>query len=59
MHALSPVPPRWCPALQSCYVSAYLGRERGVLLQLGSEQLGTFPLGLWDEEQRAPPPTLG
>ncbi len=44
---------------QVCYVSPYLGNERGVLLQLGQERLqGHFPLGLWDEEQRNPPPVF-
>jgi len=43
---------------KACYVSQYLGRDRGVLLQLGQVQLGHFPLGLWDEEQRKPAPSL-
>lgn len=34
---------------QLCYVSPYVGQERGVLVQLGQEQLGHFPLGLCDE----------
>lgn len=41
-----------------CYVSQYYGKDRGVLVQLGTEQLGHFPLGLFDEEMKAPPPTL-
>jgi hypothetical protein len=43
-------------ALQVCYMSPYVGQERGVLLQLGQEQLGHFPLGLWDEDKKNPPP---
>ncbi len=43
---------------QVCYVSPYLGQERGVLLQLGHEQLGHFPLGLFDENMTNPPPEL-
>jgi len=39
-----------------CYASLYDGKDRGVLLQLGSEQLGHFPLGLLDEAMARPPP---
>ena len=42
----------------ACYLSAYAGRDRGVLVQLGSEQLGHFPLGFFDEARAAPPPPL-
>lgn len=41
-----------------CYISPYLGKERGVLVQLGQEQLGHFPLGMWDESQSRPPPNM-
>jgi hypothetical protein len=47
-----------CTCLQICYVSPYQGRERGVLLQLGQEQLGHLPLGLFDEDMKNPPPPL-
>jgi hypothetical protein len=30
-------------------MTGYSGRDRGVLLQLGQQQLGHFPLGLFDE----------
>jgi hypothetical protein len=42
---------------KACYLSPYIGQERGVLLQLGQDRLlGHFPLGLWDEDQSNPPP---
>jgi hypothetical protein len=41
-----------------CYASRYEGRERGVLVQLGAEQVGHLPLGLHDEGMAAPPPAL-
>ncbi|MEW5298278.1 MAG: hypothetical protein WDW36_001420 [Sanguina aurantia] len=41
-----------------CYVSSYNGGDRGVLVQLGQEQLGHFPLGLWDEGMTHPPAPL-
>lgn len=58
--ATPPLPPRLPPARtpQLCYLSAYQGRSRGVLVQLGSEQHGYFPLGLFDEAKAAPPPPL-
>jgi Domain of unknown function (DUF1824) len=34
-----------------CYVTAYEGRDRGVLVNLGTEQIGHLPLGLHDELQ--------
>jgi len=34
-----------------CYVTAYEGRYRGVLVQLGAEQFGHLPLGIFDELQ--------
>jgi hypothetical protein len=39
-----------------CYVTAYSGRDRGVLVQLAQKQVGHFPLGLFDEgmEKEAP-----
>jgi hypothetical protein len=43
---------------KAAYVSVYFGKDRGVLVQLGQEQLGHFPLGLWDEDQAQPPPEL-
>eukprot|EP00892_Ulva_mutabilis_P010509 jgi/Ulvmu1/7830/UM004_0059.1 len=43
---------------QSCYVSLYQGQDRGALLTLGQEQIGHFPLGLWDEEQSNPAPQI-
>ena len=41
-----------------CYVSRYDGRERGVLVSLGQEQLGHFPLGLFDETMAKPQPPM-
>lgn len=35
-----------------CYVTLYQGRDRGVLVTLGSEQIGHLPLGLFDEEMK-------
>ncbi|KAG1660718.1 hypothetical protein FOA52_014338 [Chlamydomonas sp. UWO 241] len=43
---------------KAAYVSVYFGKDRGVLVQLGQEQLGHFPLGMWDEGQTQPPPEL-
>ncbi|KAL4529992.1 hypothetical protein Ndes2437B_g08479 [Nannochloris sp. 'desiccata'] len=34
-----------------CYVTAYEGKDRGVLVQLGGDQFGHLPLGIWDELQ--------
>ena len=45
-------------ATRLCYATAYNGRDRGVLLQLGQQQLGHLPLGLFDEGMAAPPPAL-
>lgn len=44
--------------MQICYVSPYTGKDRGVLVQLAQEQLGHFPLGLWDEGMGNPEPQL-
>jgi hypothetical protein len=41
-----------------CYVSRYDGRDRGVLVQFGSMQIGHLPLGLLDEPKAKPPPAL-
>ena len=43
---------------QVCYVILYQGRDRGVLVQLGTQQLGHFPLGMHDEAMSKPPPQL-
>ena len=42
--------------LQLCYVSRYDGSFRGVLINFGQEQLGHFPLGLFDEHMKQPAP---
>ena len=42
----------------SAYASLYTGRDRGVLLTLGQQQIGHLPLGLFDEAMAAPPPQL-
>ena len=47
-----------CFLLQGCQLSRYYGRDRGVLLQLGQQQLGHFPLGLFDEAMANPPPQM-
>jgi hypothetical protein len=39
-------------------MTRYFGRDRGVLLQLGQQQLGHFPLGLFDEQMANPAPSL-
>lgn len=41
-----------------CYVSSYQGRDRGVLLQFGQQQVGHLPLGLFDEQMQKPAPSL-
>ncbi|KAK9813162.1 hypothetical protein WJX72_010000 [[Myrmecia] bisecta] len=41
-----------------CYVTKYDGRDRGVLLQLGQQQVGHLPLGLFDEAMAQAPPPL-
>lgn len=41
-----------------CYASGYEGRDRGVLVQLGQQQLGHLPLGLFDEAMARPPPPV-
>lgn len=46
------------PPPQACYLTQYQGRDRGVLVQLGTLQLGHFPLGLWDEARANPPPLM-
>ena len=38
--------------------SPYLGPDRGVLVTLGTDQVGHLPLGLLDEERAGPPPPL-
>lgn len=48
-------PPR---VTQLCYVSSFESRDKGVLIQLAQEQLGHFPLGLFDEAMRNPEPQL-
>lgn len=42
-----------------CYATRYEGRDRGVLVQLGQQQLGHLPLGLHDELMARPAPPLG
>lgn len=44
--------------MQLCYVSAYESRDKGVLVQMAQEQLGHFPLGLFDEAMKNPEPEL-
>ncbi len=48
----------WTHVSQVCYASSYFGKERGVLIQLGMEQIGQLPLGLWDEDMSGAPPEL-
>lgn len=43
---------------RKCYVTAYQGRDRGVLVNFGLEQVGHLPLGLWDESMVKAPPTV-
>lgn len=49
---------KYIVASKTCYASAYNGKDRGVLVQLGQEQVGHFPLGLFDEEMSKAPPTM-
>jgi hypothetical protein len=46
------------PNVQVCYVTQYSGSFRGVLVTFGQEQVGHFPLGLFDEAMAAPAPEL-
>lgn len=41
-----------------CYATQYEGSFRGVLVQLGMQQIGHLPLGLMDEDRKNPPPSL-
>ena len=52
--------PHTCALLASqlCYVSSYESRDKGVLVQMGQEQLGHFPLGLFDEAMQNPEPVF-
>ena len=43
---------------ESAYASLYTGRDRGVLMTLGQQQIGHLPLGLFDEAMAAPLPQL-
>lgn len=45
-------------SMGSSYVSVYDGQDRGVLVTLGTEQIGHLPLGLLDEGMNNPPPSL-
>lgn len=60
MHPPAPraAAPRAADGAQLCYLSAYQGASRGVLVQLGSEQHGYFPLGFFDEARANPPPPM-
>lgn len=51
-----PVYVKFNSATGLCYASTYEGRDRGVLVQLGQQQLGHLPLGLFDEAMARPPP---
>jgi hypothetical protein len=42
--------------VQLCYVTLCGGTNRGVLINFGQEQLGHFPLGLFDEDTTQPLP---
>eukprot|EP00887_Chlorella_sp_A99_P003136 scaffold9.g3136.t1 len=55
---VGPVYIKYNSARRLCYASAYAGRDRGVLVQLGQAQLGHLPLGLHDEAKAQPPPSL-
>jgi hypothetical protein len=43
---------------RSCYTTRYEGKDRGVLVTLGQEQVGHLPLGLFDEEMKELPPSM-
>lgn len=47
---------RYNSASELCTVSRYTGRDRGVLVQFGTVQVGHLPLGLLDEEKKAEDP---
>lgn len=44
---------------RSCNATRYEGRDRGVLVTLGQEQIGHLPLGLFDEDMKEAPPSSG
>ena len=41
-----------------CYVTLYSGRDRGVLVNLGMQQFGHLPLGIFDEDMKAEGPRI-
>lgn len=43
---------------RQCYATQYQGRDRGVLVSLGTVQIGHLPLGLHDESKSNPPPSI-
>lgn len=46
------------PLLQPPRATPYSGKDRGVLLTLGTTQFGHLPLGLLDEGREKPAPAL-
>lgn len=55
---VGPVYIRYNSSTGQCTITTYSGRDRGVLVQFGSIQVGHFPLGLLDEDMSQPAPPL-
>lgn len=53
-----PVFVRYNAAKAAASAAPYGGKDRGVLVTLGSDQVGHLPLGLLDEARAQPPPPL-
>jgi hypothetical protein len=53
-----PVFVRYNAATAAASAAPYAGRDRGVLVTLGADQVGHLPLGLLDEARTNPPPLL-
>ena len=53
---VGPVYIRYNSSTGQCTITAYSGRDRGVLVQFGSIQVGHLPLGLLDEDMSQPEP---
>eukprot|EP00890_Picochlorum_soloecismus_P002793 jgi/Picsp_1/3514/NSC_06352-R1_hypothetical protein CHLNCDRAFT_133204 [Chlorella variabilis] len=53
---VGPVYIRYNSSTGQCTITTYSGRDRGVLVQFGSIQVGHLPLGLLDEDMSQPEP---
>lgn len=55
---VGPVYIRYNSSTGQCTITTYSGRDRGVLVQFGSIQVGHLPLGLLDEDMSQPAPPV-